>query len=385
MPGNPSTDATGSLCSGLQQAAAHHCAEAARLAEAARSATEDLRLARRQRAGISQDLDGGARLGDRRVLADAKQQAHATYRSEYEHARDGGQVMVATATWMAHVSELNRGARRAARDADGIARRQYEIDSVVERLELVADAARIAAASARQACMAARRSLAACEEAQDARNRPAHPSPDAASAGAVQMASLERAPSSANPLRPGGEPPVVALLRGDRRMLQAVVNRLAEEIGQDAGRLQLLMLDLRDAIIAGARYACILDFAPRHLFWGQFSTLEARSIASALATLGRRFDGHEGWDNGLVALPRELAMAMSLAGRDPRSIRRHPTPAELETLWQGTSVGAAEFVLSNAPYLGLEALIGLLGPRADALAELWDNWGRLRPLLLGSD
>jgi hypothetical protein len=177
----------------------------------------------------------------------------------------------------------------------------------------------------------------------------------------------------------------MALLRGDRRMLQAVASRLAEEIGQDGGRLQLLMLDLRDAIIVGGRSACIFDFPPRHPFWGQFSTAEARSIASALATLGRRFDGHDGWDNGLVALPRELAMAMSLAGRDPRSIRRHPTPVELETLWQGTSVGAAEFLLSNAPDLRLEALIGLLGPRADALAELWDNWGRLRPLLLGSD
>lgn len=386
MTGNPSADIAASPCSGPRQAAAHHCAEAARRAEAVRLATEDLRVARRQRAEINHDLDGDARLGDRRALADAKAQAQSTYKTEYDHARDGGQLMVATAAWMTDVSRLNRGARRAVRDADGLARRQSEIGRVIERLELTADAARIAAASARESCLDARRALAVCEEARDAHVRLAQPSPAAASAGAVPMASLQGAPHVASrPFLPSGEPAVVALLRGDRRMLQAVVSRLAEEIGQDPGRLQLSMLDLRDAIIASGRDACIFDFPPRHPFWGQFSTSEARSVASALATLGRSFDGHDGWDNSLVALPREMAMAMSLAGRDPRSVRRHPTPVELESLWQGTSVGAVEFVLSNAPDLRLEALIGLLGPRADALAELWDNWGRLRPLLLGSD
>jgi len=74
---------------------------------------------------------------------------------------------------------------------------------------------------------------------------------------------------------------------------------------------------------------------------------------------------------------------MSLAGRDPRSIRWHSSTTALETLWQGTSVAAAEFLFANAPDLRLEPLIALLGSRADALAELWDNWGRLRPLLLG--
>ena len=106
-------------------------------------------------------------------------------------------------------------------------------------------------------------------------------------------------------------------------------------------------------------------------------------MASALATLGRHIDGHDGWANGQIATARELSMAMSLGGRDPRSIRWHPTATELETLWQGTSVAAAEYLFANAPDLRLESLIALLGPRADTLAELWDNWGRLRPLLLG--
>jgi hypothetical protein len=168
-------------------------------------------------------------------------------------------------------------------------------------------------------------------------------------------------------------------------LLQSLVNRLAEEIGQDGGRLQLLMLDLRDAIIAAGRNACAFDFPPRHPFWSQFSVGEARAVAAGLATLNRRFDGQAGWYDGQTALPRELAMAVSLAGRDPRSIRPFPSAAEIEALWQGTSVAAVEFLFATAPDLRLEGLIGLLGPRADALAELWDNWGRLRPLLLGSE
>jgi hypothetical protein len=300
--------------------------------------------------------------------------------------------MVAAATWMTEVSRLNVSARRAAREARELTRRQRDADGLVERLELVADAARIAAEAARQRCMDARRELAACEEAHDARLRPvaaARPAspPVIGAVPAEAMASLERAPSVAVPDMPmdTGEPAVVSLLRGDRHTLQVVVSRLAEEIGQDAGRLQLLMLDLRHAIIASGRRACIYEFPPRHPFWGQFNVAEGRAICSALATLGRQFDGIDGWANGQVASPREMALAISLAGHDPRSVRRHPTPAELEMLWQGTTVAAAEFLFANAPDQRLDTLTALLGKRADALSELWDNWGRLRPLLLGSE
>ena len=41
-----------------------------------------------------------------------------------------------------------------------------------------------------------------------------------------------------------------------------------------------------------------------------------------------------------------------------------------------------EFLASRAPDLAVGKLIDLLGPRAERLGELWDMWGRLRPLLL---
>jgi hypothetical protein len=376
-------ETTASLCAEPQRAASHHCREAERLAEAAHDATEQLRQVRRQRAALAAEFDD-SRLGDRRVLNDAKAEALQGYRAEYERAHDTGALMVATATWMSNLSQLNKGARRARREAESLARRQIEVDALVERLELAADAARIAAASARQSCLDSRRALAACEEAHYAALRPAAVGAGGPVAG-MAMAPVEDAARPAIAAAPvmDGEIAVVALLRGDRAMLQAVVTRLAEEIGQDAGQLQLLMLDLRHSIIGSGLRACVYDFPARHPFWEQFTIQEARSVASALATLGRHFDGHDGWANGQIATARELAMAISLAGRDPRSIRWHPTPGEIETLWQGTSVAAAEFLFANAPDLRLESLIALLGPRADALGELWDNWGRLRPLLLG--
>jgi hypothetical protein len=388
LSGDPPAIPGAAPCSGAQQAAAHHCADAARLAAAAQSAVDELRGARRQRAEIARAFETDGRLGDRRALSDAKAQARQAYRAGYESASDDGQLRVVTSTWLNEVSRLNRESRRATLEAGGLARRQADIDAIVERLELAADAARIAAASARERCMDARRALAACEEAHDARRRERRPVAVAAPAGSPAAGppmALGHAPQLSDPTLAMAEPAVVALLRGDRRMLQSVVSRLAEEIGEDAGRLQLLMLDLRDAIITAGRSAGVFNFPPRHPFWGQFSLAEGRAMAAALATLNRRFDGRDGWDGGQAAQPRELAMAISLAGRDPRSVRPYPSVAELETLWQGTTVAAAEFLFANAPDLRLEGMIGLLGARADALAELWDNWGRLRPMLLGNE
>ncbi len=367
-------------------AASQRCGEADRLSEIARRQAVELRDARRRRAELNRTAETDGRLADRRRLREAKLEAQQAYQVQLEQARDGRGVTVAAAAWLHEITQLNRTARLAVRRAAQVNRESAQLDALVARLELAADAARIAAASAREACLDARRTLAACEEASDVAARaPIAPLSAASPARPVALSAIEQAPAEGAALSSRQEPAVVGLLRGDRGMLQAVVSRLAEEIGQDAGRLQLLMLELREAIIEVARRACAFDFPPRHPFWSQFSRSEARVVAAALAALGRRFDGHGGWEAGAVAQPRELATALSLAGRDPRSIRRPPTAAEIETLWQGTTVGAAEHLLSLAPDLRLDAIVAFLGPRAEPLADLWDNWGRLRLLLLGTD
>jgi hypothetical protein len=45
-------------------------------------------------------------------------------------------------------------------------------------------------------------------------------------------------------------------------------------------------------------------------------------------------------------------------------------------------VAADEHLAGAAGDLTLGELVSMLGRRADGLAEVWNEWGRLRPLLL---
>ena len=47
-------------------------------------------------------------------------------------------------------------------------------------------------------------------------------------------------------------------------------------------------------------------------------------------------------------------------------------------------VAADEYVADAAGGLTLGELVTLLGRRADALTELWNEWGTVRPILLAA-
>jgi hypothetical protein len=266
------------------------------------------------------------------------------------------------------------------------------MEAHVERCELTANAARVAAESAAEACVDARRMLAACQEARRSANassingRPAAPLPPPP-ASAEPVPSLERAKSIPPPPapRPDGVPAMMVVLSGDRARLAQMVPGLAEELGEDAGRLQLLLLDLREALVESATRECVYVFPPESRFWSQFAAAEGRAIAAALATLGRRFDGIDGWEGEQAPSSRELAMAMSLGGRDPRSVRFVPMGEDLQVLWRGVTVAVDEHVAVSAPDLRMDTMQRLAGDRSEALTELWRNWELLRPLLLADD
>ncbi len=75
-------------------------------------------------------------------------------------------------------------------------------------------------------------------------------------------------------------------------------------------------------------------------------------------------------------------MAMGYAGLDPMRIRQWPTEAEMAALYSDVAVAADEHLAGTAGDLSLSELVALLGRRADGLADLWNDWGRVRPLLL---
>ncbi|HWP63846.1 MAG TPA: hypothetical protein VNO86_10275, partial [Candidatus Binatia bacterium] len=147
-------------------------------------------------------------------------------------------------------------------------------------------------------------------------------------------------------------------------------------------RWRLLLADLVDAVIARAIEATALDFPEDDPFWGRFTPAECRDIAAALAALGYRFDGLGGFADGRVPSQRDLSLAVGCAGLDPMRIRTWPSEAELPDLFARVTIAADEFLTREAGGLTLSELVELLGQRADELADLWNAWGRVRPLLI---
>jgi hypothetical protein len=157
---------------------------------------------------------------------------------------------------------------------------------------------------------------------------------------------------------------------------------LADETGIEAGRLQLLLLELREAIAARALEESALRFPPNHPFWSQFPADGGRQVAASLYSMGYRFDGRDAWANERVPTIRELGVALSQVGLDPRMLRRPSGEEAIGSLWQGTTVVVEEYLAARAPDLDLQQVMACLGQRGARLSELWDMWGRLRPLLL---
>ena len=202
-------------------------------------------------------------------------------------------------------------------------------------------------------------------------------------AAASQTTASGAAPAlGTRPPTQRGLRPISLVLRGDRDTLLTLALRLAEETGVDAGRLQLLLLELRESIAARALEEHALRFPPNHPFWSQFPADGGRRVVVSLASMGYRFDGGSGWLDGRPPTIRELALALAHVGLDPRSLRRPAGQEAIDSLWQGTTVVVDEYLAGCAPALDLQEVIACLGSRAAPLSELWDMWGRLRLRLL---
>ena len=365
------------------------CAEAERLGQAAAAHQHRLRETKRRLHEVLRQSEADAQVRDRRHLNEAKEEARRAYHEALAGAVDATAVHDAAAAWLSEVDRLNRQLDLANRRADEVAHDVAELHGTLPAIELAADAARISAESAQVACLEARHALAACEEdaarqmtravTEPVRSTPFSTAAVATTGGTVAPAAAAQAAAAASLV--AGPAPITLLMRGDRQTLLGLTLRLAEETGAEAGRLQLLLLELREAIASRALEDQALSFPADHPFWGQFTPEAGRQLAASLDQLGYGFDGHGGWRDGRAPGIRELALALSYCGHDPRSLRRPAGQAAIDGLWQGTTVLVEEYLAARAPDLTLGRLIDLLGPRATRLGELWDMWGRLRPLL----
>lgn len=370
------------------------CAVADRLTAQAETVAINLRDAQRAYDEHLTRASRAAAITDPRALRAAKEAAHLEFRTARAAARSREAVETAARAWLQEINRINNETREATLTQRRGQEAANGLVTVIERLTVEADAARIAAESAQQACLAAREAVATCEEA--AAGSPVRASAPLTSPEATRQRQLDR-PEASGPepdlIMAGtgagtsgpGEPAIFRLLRRDRAVLRRVVARLADDDADEQRRWQLRLTDLVDAILARAIEVSSLDFPIDHPFWGPFTRPQAREIASALGSLGYRFDGLGGFVDGRIPSQRDLSLAVGHAGLDPMRIRRWPTEAERTELFRDVTVAGDEYLAATAGSLTLGEMVAMLGRRADGLTELWNAWGQIRPLLLASD
>jgi hypothetical protein len=200
--------------------------------------------------------------------------------------------------------------------------------------------------------------------------------------GPAARAPEAGAPDSGRPRTPTVPLVIEGLLAGDRDALRRLAQEIAEITGAMPSRYLLLLQELVDGLTTAAVEAGRLAFDHRHPLWSQFNEEQCRTIARALRDLGFRFDPREGWYGGRSPSSPDLALALAYAGFDVRRMRRLPAGNELRELPSSVAVSTLEFVAAAAPDLSVGQVMRLLGHGAEALSDLWDDWGQLRALLL---
>jgi hypothetical protein len=383
--GDPSADP----CGAPRQLAEERCGMASAAREQAQSAADALRDAQRAYDSLRERVERAQADADPRAIAAAKDWLHQQFRAASAAAQGAEATEAAAREWLTRINEINNRARDAARLVDSGSAELRAALPRLDRLSVEADAARIRAETAEAACREARERLAACEEAR-ATQRPAPAFPPAPQApGPDDWVGEPSSPLVATPIALDaalhGVPAIVRILHGDRAARERVVAEMAAGDTEASRSWHLRLAALVDAISARAIEDGYLDLPDDDPFWGLFSARESREIVGALSALGFRFDGLGGFADERVPAPRDLSLAVGYAGLDRMRIRNWPREADLPVLYARATIAADEWLAHEAGDLSLGEMVDALGSRAGDLADAWNAWGRLRPLLLAAD
>jgi hypothetical protein len=365
-------------CGDARRLADERCELAGRSRAQAVEAEEAHRAAQRAYDDHERALSEAAATADPRAVREAKDQSQARFRAARGVARTQEDIETAARDWLHEINRINGSSGEANALLQQARAAAPDMAVRLERSGLEADGARVAAEAAEAACVAARQALADCEERAIAGKPAPAPIPLGGDAGLPQPT----ADGLAAAMRAGASPRIVRLLRGDRGAMQEAVSALAGDDATERRRWQLAMSDLVDAILADAIAASALEYPTDHPFWGPFNRGQSRDITAALSSLGYRFDGLGGWVDDHHPSQRDLSLALGYAGLDPMRMRNWPTEAETVSLFSEVQVAAAEHLAAAAGDMTLGELVAMLGRRADSLTEIWNAWGRVRPVLL---
>jgi hypothetical protein len=366
-------------CAEERRIADERCELATRARARADAAADALRLAQRTYDAHEAAAVTAAWRADPRAVHEAKEVAQGGFRAAVAAATTPELLEAAARDWLTEINRINIESREAQTTTTREHAAAVEIGKSLERLGLEADAARIGAENADAACLAARTAVVDCDERKttDAGTTLIAPAP-----GPNDAERLDEDETLGLALEAGGAPRIFRLLRGDRAAMTTLVTALADADPDARRHWQLLMTGLVEAIVADAIEASALDFPDHHAFWGTFTQEQSRDIARALASLGYRFDGLGGWTDERQPSQRDLSLALGYAGLDPMRIRQWPDADAMAALFTDVMVAADEYLAATAGDLTLAEMVAMLGRRADGLAEIWNDWGHIRPLLL---
>ena len=367
-------------CAEERRLADERCELATRAQAQADTAADSLRRMQRAYDTHLAAAETAADAANPKTLRNLKELAQREFRAASKAAATPDAVEAAARAWLHQINQINRESAGASMKAD---REREAADSIAARLEhlvLEADAARIGSEMAGAACVAARTAVAECDE------QGASATPTARAAATAPPDTVISGPAASEALgiaiHGGGEPRVFRLLNGDGDAMDTLVASLGNDDPEQRRSWELALAGLVDAIRADAVEGGFLRFPDDHVFWGPYSAEQNRDITRALGSLGHRFDGLEGWIDDNVPTQRELSLALSYAGLDPMRVRHWPTEDQIRELYQSVQVAADEYLAGVAGDLTLAEMVEMLGRRADRLVELWNQWGRIRPLLL---
>lgn len=409
-PAGSAPSATGSAptagaCAEERRVAEERCALAVRARAMADQAADSLRRAQRTYDDHVARAEAAAATADPRSVRAAKERAQQRFRDARLHARTRDDVEAAARAWLAEINQTNHDTREAVLGIERDRAAATALAPALERLAVEADAARISAERADEACVTARDAVAACDEARAlevaAARVAGQPLPEAPGApggaspevGGEAAATARIAPATPEPedefefstpmgSRVGNDPVIIRILRGDHAAMDRAVAHLAGDDPAARQRWEGLLGSLAEALIDRSIEASAFDFPTEHPFWGPFSQAQCRDITAGLSSLGFHFDGLGGWVDDRLPGQRDLSLAVGYAGLDPMRIRHWPTADETRDLLREVQVAAGEYIAGVAGGLTLGELLTLLGRRADALTELWNEWGTVRPVLL---
>ncbi len=214
--------------------------------------------------------------------------------------------------------------------------------------------------------------------AQAASPSPA-PAPLAAAHGLAAIAiEPEPDPMLAELATPGGVPSLHLVLAGDHRAMLRLVDLVSGMDPEQRRAWQELLTAFVEAVRERAVDLGLIDLPMGNPFWDTFTIGQCRQIVVALASTGRRFDGRDGWADGIVPAYRDLSRALADVGIDPRRVRAWPNSAEIADLFRGARVAADEAVARWAPTLEASDLRSFLAERGRGLDSLWAVWDAVR-------